>query len=350
MNNKATVLGLMSGSSLDGLDACLVELEMVGSNWRFAILEAHTLTIPEALTNQLRQSSLVSAKELLALDVKYGEWISSAIAPLTKQIDLIALHGHTVFHSPKDKISVQIGSGEVIAVRTGKPVVANFRTQDILLGGQGAPLVPMGEKLLFPEYDGFFNLGGICNATFRKEQQWNAGDIGPFNQVFNHFAKMLRAPIDTNGDLARSGKVVPELIATWNANPYFAQPFPKSLANQWVTSHFLLSSTFSPQDVLHSFAQFISDQIVTTIHKHQPAKTLITGGGAKNGFLIELLKSKCQRELVIPEVEIVDFKEALIFALLGLLRFRGEVNVLASCTGASRDSSSGILYSADQNG
>jgi anhydro-N-acetylmuramic acid kinase len=349
MKNKATVLGLMSGSSLDGLDACLVELEKVGSSWQFQILEAQTLPIPEVLTDQLRMSAQLPAKQLLALDAAYGEWIGSMIAPMTTKADLIALHGHTVFHSPQDKISVQIGSGEVISLRTRKVVVANFRNRDILLGGQGAPLVPMGEKLLFPNYDGFLNLGGICNATFRMGDQWIAGDIGPFNQVFNHFAKLQGAPMDTNGDIAKSGKMIPELTELWNTNPYFSEPFPKSLANQWVAEHFLVSS-FSPEDTLHSFAHFISDQIASIIRNHHPAQTLITGGGAKNTFLMNLLQSKCAQKLVIPENEIVDFKEALIFALLGLLRLRGEVNVLATCTGARQDSSSGILFSAGQNG
>jgi len=344
MKNKTKVLGLMSGSSLDGLDACLAEFVQNEDGWCYTIQKSETLIIPEHLVQHLRKSADMSAINLLSLDISYGEWIGSVVRELAQEADLIALHGHTVFHSPKDKISLQVGSGEVVHVLTNKPVVANFRNVDILLGGQGAPLVPLGEKLLFPQFHAFLNLGGICNASFSTNASWIAGDIGPFNQVFNHYAHKLGQPMDANGALARSGQMIARLVDKWSAIPYFKESFPKSLANQWVSNHFLDLKDEPKVDVLHTFGHFISDQIAQQINKHKPKKVLITGGGAKNGYLMELLRSKCHSELIVPDAQLIDSKEALIFGLLGLLRFQNEKNVLSSCTGASRDSSSGVIY------
>lgn len=334
----------MSGSSLDGLDACLAQFEKIGDMWAYHILESTTFPFPKDLASKLKNSPTLDAQSLLALDVTYGLWIAKNISSLVEHADLISVHGHTVFHSPADRVSLQIGSAEVIHLQSGKPVVSQFRNTDILLGGQGAPLVPMGEKLLFPSFDAFLNLGGICNATFRKENRWLAGDIGPFNQVFNHYASMLGHALDADGEIARSGQLIPELIQSWADNPYFRQPFPKSLANQWVSSHFLDIKKFRPSDILHSFAHFITDQLSAVISGNNPERLMITGGGAYNSFAMELLHQKCKTEINIPDSRLIDCKEALIFGLLGLLRWRHEVNVLSSCTGAHRDSSSGVIY------
>ena len=228
MKNKTTVLGLMSGSSLDGLDACLTHFEKTGGTWTYRILESATFPLPVELMHALRNSPALDSLALLKLDVAFGKWIAKTISHLAPRADLISLHGHTVFHSPSDNVSLQIGSGEVVHLLTGKPVVAQFRNTDVLLGGQGAPLVPMGEKMLFPGFDSFLNLGGICNVSFTLSDNWIAGDIGPFNQVFNYYSALLGQPMDVNGELAKSGKMIPELLQEWNEIPYFKQPFPKS--------------------------------------------------------------------------------------------------------------------------
>lgn len=344
LKNKATVLGLMSGSSLDGLDACLSSFSFVDNKWAYNIIETQTLELPEELKNDLSESSQISSSELLALDVKYGNWIAKQIADFASSADLISIHGHTVFHEPSKGFSLQIGSAEQIAIVTNKPVISNFRNTDILLGGQGAPLVPMGEKLLFPDFDGFVNLGGICNASLISKISTIAGDIGPFNQVFNHYAQKQGFEMDEGGSLSQSGNRIDELIDLWKNNPFFKESFPKSLANQWVSDNFLGIEDIAPKDVMCSFAHFITDQLSDVLNHYSPERVLLTGGGTYHAFAMSLLEQKCNTELVKPSNELINYKEALIFGFLGLLRMRGDNNVLCSATGASRDSSSGTIY------
>lgn len=345
MMDKATVLGLMSGSSLDGLDACVASFHFFDGKWQFDIKKSDTFPLPDQLKEELREAPSLKSDELLALDVKYGKWMAGVVKGLSEECDLIGLHGHTVYHAPERGFSLQIGNGEVLQALTGKPVVAQFRNADILQGGQGAPLVPMGERLLFPEYDAFLNLGGICNLTVRKGDRWLAGDIGPCNQVPNFYAQMIGLAMDKDGELARSGRVIDELYKRWAALSFFLRPFPKSLANQWVQEHFL-NEPGEVADVLATFQAFITDQIASAFHPHAPAKVLVTGGGARNTLFIETLGGKVGAELVVPEQQIVDMKEALIFGLLALLRVRGEANVMSSCTGAREDTCGGVLYGA----
>ena len=344
IENKATVLGLMSGSSLDGLDACLCSFTNLNGIWSFKIEEARTLEIPSILKEELRQSSQLSSQDLLALDVKYGSWIGEQIKEIARPSNLISIHGHTVHHEPSKGFSLQIGSAEKIALVTKKPVVSNFRNKDILLGGQGAPLVPMGEKLLFPDFDAFINLGGICNATFNAGENLVAGDIGPFNQVFNHYSNMMGYAMDKGGALSASGNKNEDLIESWKQITFFTKSFPKSLANQWVMDNFFNYRDYEPADILCSFAHFISDEISLVINKNNPRKVFVTGGGAYNDFTMSLLREKCNCEIVIPSDDLVNYKEALIFAILGLLKTNGEINVLSSSTGANCDSSSGTIY------
>jgi anhydro-N-acetylmuramic acid kinase len=346
MKNKATVLGLMSGSSLDGLDACLANYSVTNGKWSYEIVDVKTFEISSELKSQLRSSSQLSSKELFELDTTYGKWIAEQIVDLVKHADLISLHGHTVFHEPKKGFSIQIGNAEAISQLTTKPVIAGFRNADIQLGGQGAPLVPMGEKLLFGDVEGFLNLGGICNASIQTKGGIVAGDIGPFNQVFNFYAQQTGAEIDFDGRISAKGKRIDRLEAQWERIAFFSQRFPKSLSNQWVVEHFLAIHDVAPEDVLHSFAHFITDQISRTIDQFGINRVMVTGGGAYHQFGLDLLKSKCKAEIVVPNKELIDYKEALIFGLLGLLRFRGEINVLSSATGARQDSSSGVIFKA----
>ncbi len=344
MNHKATALGIMSGSSLDGLDLCLANFYKKDGRWGFDIIDDRTAKLPQGLKTRLDASQGLSREALIDLDIEYGDFIASAAKKLASKAQIIGLHGHTVFHSPTDKISLQIGSAHVVASKTGIPTVGNFRMNDILLGGQGAPLVPMGEKHLFPAYGAFLNLGGICNATFLSaEGIWLAGDIGPFNQVFNYFANLLGYALDRGGELARSGEVIPSLLEKWGRLEFFSLPFPKSLGNDWVRENFF-DHEEEPADVLASFADFISTQIANQIDVFSPGQTLVTGGGAFNTYLIQQIQNKTSSEVVIPSHQIIECKEALIFGFLGLLKKLGIPNVLSSATGASQDSCAGDLY------
>ena len=344
MPDKINVLGLMSGSSLDGLDACLCAFQKLPSGWNFEIEEVRTFAFPDSIESELRRSYHHNQEKIIQLDSTYGKWIGQTVKDLAKRVQLIGLHGHTTIHDPQNKISKQIGDPEIVARITGKPVVANYRMADILLGGEGAPLVPMGEKWLFPEHDGFLNLGGICNASFNSASgKWTAGDIGPFNQVLNFYANKLGYPFDQSGDLARSGQLNHRLLDEWNQIDFFKSAFPKSLSNDWVRDHFF-DLPDSPKDILRTFTSFITDRIADQINFHDPKKVMISGGGAFHSFAVESLQEKTRAQLALPSEEIISFKEALIFAFLGLLRHQNQYNVLSSCTGAREDSCSGDIY------
>ena len=346
MNNKTTVLGIMSGSSLDGLDLCVTEFHQISNLWNYKITHSLTIELPSEFKTLLADSPTLNAKSLAELDLNYGKWIGKQINLLSIPFDLISVHGHTVFHLPEQGKSLQIGNGEVINQMTRIPTVANFRNQDIQLGGQGAPLVPMGERHLFPEFNAFINLGGICNGSFGSAAKWIAGDIGPCNQVLNHFANRLGVAFDDAGQLARSGQMNEPLMAKWSSLDFFNSPFPKSLDNQWVRDHFVIDVDCTPEDVLHTFSLFISEKIASQLNRYNPKQVMITGGGTYNLFLIEQIEKLTKVELVIPNDAIVEFKEALVFGFLGLLRIRNEINVLSCCTGATQDSCSGDIYTS----
>jgi len=339
----------MSGSSLDGLDLCVVDFGKTEDKWVYEIIHSETVEIPNQLREQLEKSPKLSSESLLTIDHNYGQWIGERVNTIVQPLDLIAIHGHTVFHSPEKGLSLQIGNGEIIHQLTNVPTVINFRNLDIQLGGQGAPLVSMGEKLLFPEFDGFLNLGGICNGSFNPDANWIAGDIGPFNQVLNFYSEKLESPFDDKGQLASSGEMIQSLLDSWNSLDFFKSPFPKSLGNQWVKDHFLQDYAYPPTDVLRTFSTFISVKIADILNQYQPQRVMVTGGGAYNTFLVDQIRKQTKVEIVIPDKQLVEFKEALIFAFLGLLRIRNQPNVLSSCTGASKDSSSGDIYSSEQN-
>ncbi len=345
MENKTTILGVMSGSSLDGLDLCIVCFEKKADRWAYEITYCETVEIPDFYLRQLEKAPTLDSVDLLELDMSYGRWIGEHILKLKYPIDLISIHGHTVFHLPEKQLSLQIGNGEIINQLTDVTTVTNFRNLDILLGGQGAPLVPMGEKHLFPEFDGFINLGGICNASFSSNSNWLAGDIGPCNQVFNFYSETLGYSFDDGGQMASTGNLNKALLDNWSAFDFFHCPFPKSLGNHWVKEHFLQSSDYESKDVLRTFSFFIAKQILEVLNRYRPKKVMITGGGAYNTFLINQIRNQTNIELVVPDERLINYKEALIFAFLGLLKVRGEANVISGCTGASRDSCSGVVYS-----
>ncbi len=345
------VIGVMSGSSLDGLDVCATKFRHHADAWTYEILHAETMDIPEDIVSQLRQSPGMEQSMLHQLDVAYGRWIGQSLKEMIHRehltAALIGIHGHTVFHDPEiKKTSVQIGQGHTIAQYTGIPVVDNFRMKDISLGGQGAPLVPAGEHHLLTEYDAFLNLGGICNLSVHQQGNIKAWDIAPCNQVFNHFAQLLGQAYDTNGNLAQQGQQHMEWINYLKSLPYFTKEPPKSLANQW-TREVLKNAPRDPKDALATYSHFLALEITHAIRYCQGVKSvMVTGGGAYNHTLIDHLTTMlgADVQLIIPSTELIDFKEALIFGFLALLKQCDLPNVFASATGASKDSVSGDLH------
>ncbi len=352
--NNWTTIGIMSGTSLDGVDLCLCDFSKQDEQWRFKILHSHTYPYPKELEDKLTFNENLSATELINLDHELGLYFGGLVLKFLKDfkfakqdVDLISSHGHTLYHRPNEGITLQIGNGPEIFATTGIPVVCDFRKQDVALGGQGAPLVPVGDKFLFGEYDACMNLGGFANISFEKNGKQLAFDIAPVNFVMNRLAQKLGSPYDESGAFARKGSVNTDLLNDLNNIEYYKQPIPKSLGAEWVWEVFnplLWQYLEEPKNLLRTIVEHISTQIANTLNSQNLKQCLITGGGAYNHFLIEQVEAKTQCNMLLPKKEIIENKEALIFAFMGLLRTRGENNVLQSVTGASTDHSSGIVY------
>ncbi len=340
----------MSGTSLDGIDLAEIVFTYSEAQWKFEIITAETVPYSSFWKDELRDAINYSEEKLERLDFKYTERLSEEISKFIRknnvqEIDAVCSHGHTILHQPERGFTYQIGNLPRISKMIGHTVVCDFRVQDVELGGQGAPLVPIGDKLLFSEYDYCLNLGGFANCSFEKDGQRIAFDICPANIVLNHYAEKLGKDFDEDGKLAASGNLDEGLLQKLNALSFYVEKPPKSLGLEWVKEHiFPLLDTYnnSSEDVLRTFTEHIAVQLA-----HQfsdKAFVLITGGGAYNSFLIERLKNLAPVEVVIPSAEILEYKEALIFGLLGVLKLRDEVNCLASVTGAKKDHSSGKVY------
>lgn len=342
-------IGLMSGTSLDGLDICFVQFGKENSCWKFEIIKAETVPYPKALEEQLRNSIHLSSQDLLALHSEYGFYLGQITNDFIKRnqlsdIDLIASHGHTVFHQPQRKFTLQIGDGRAIKLQTQIPVIYDFRSQDVLLGGNGAPLVPIGDEFLFSGFDACLNLGGFSNISFKINEGRIAFDTAPVNIVLNKLVQEFGQNYDENGDLARKGNINLQLLEQLNSLEFYAQSHPKSLGIEWCNANiFPLFSGIEALDVLATFTEHAAEQISKIFNIHQFNKVLFTGGGTYNQYLIEKIRDKTQTEIIIPEKQIIDFKEALIFAFMGVLRLNNEVNVLSSATGSLHNHSSGII-------
>lgn len=339
----------MSGTSLDGLDICLAKFEKQNSAWKFEILHAETIFYSKDLEDQLRNSIHLSAEKLLELHSEYGFYLGKEVKSFILKnnldnIDVIASHGHTVFHQSQKKFTLQIGDGRAIKIKTGLPVVYDFRSQDVLMGGNGAPLVPIGDELLFSEYDACLNLGGFSNISLKLNNQRIAFDIAPVNIVLNKLAQKFNQNFDESGNLAKQGKINANLLNKLNSLSFYNQKHPKSLGIEWCNENiFRLFSGLDAKEILATFTEHIAEQISKVFNQYQLKKVLFTGGGTFNEYLIEKIKEKTSSEIIIPEKEIINFKEALIFAFMGVLRINGEINVLSSATGSSFDHSSGII-------
>ncbi len=341
----------MSGSSLDGLDIAYCEFQY-GSSWHYNIIVSETISYPEHWLIALKDMSGQKGEILIEYDIKYGNYIAEQINSFINQHklypDIISSHGHTVFHNPDLSYTFQLGHGQTIATKTGFTTITDFRIGDILLEGQGAPLVPIGDTLLFGEYDYCLNIGGIANISYDLEGERVAMDICPANQLLNHLSLQIGKPYDENGRIAQLGKMNYSLFNALNNHPFYSLPHPKSMSNQLVSQTFISivnKSKANVQDKLYTVCKHIAYQIKEIVKKTSGKNILITGGGAHNNFLVSAINYETLLNVVVPINDIVDYKEALIFAFMGVLKSNGEINCLASATGANRNSSLGIIHS-----
>jgi len=347
------IVGLMSGTSLDGLDIVLVKISKKNGKYDFNLRVTDTISYSKEWDFKLRNAFTGSKEEITGLNIEYGNYLGEKVNEFIKknhlsEIDFIASHGHTIFHKPEEGFTLQIGDGQTISNKSGLKVICDFRTQDVQFGGQGAPLVPVGDELLFSDFDYCLNLGGFANISFKKDNVRVAFDVCPANIVLNHFAKKLGFDFDEGGAVASSGKVDENLLDELNSILFYKAPVPKSLGFEFVdTVIFPIIQKYNLpiKDILRTFVSHIVFQISSCLDNESTSKVLITGGGTFNTFLINELKKQTQTEIKIPDNEIVDYKEALIFGLLGLLRLENQVNCLASVTGAKGDHSSGKIFS-----
>ena len=337
------VLGLMSGTSLDGLDLALVRFLDGGK--KFELISAYTHSYSKEWVSLLRDARKLSKKELSDLHVNFGNLLGQLAVIFLKgkeKPDLISSHGHTIFHQPNKGITLQIGDLDRVAITTGIKTVGDFRTLDVLKGGQGAPLVPVGDDLLFSEYDYCINLGGISNySTFYKNQRI-AKDISPCNIVSNIFSLKLGAEYDLNGEFGKKGKIKDDLLQKLENWSYYT--VGKSLGIEDIERDFIPmfnDSELSIEDKLRTFYEHIGKMIGSFLIGGKSKRALFTGGGVKNSFLMNCIEKYSDCKIIVPPIEIIDFKEAIVFGLLGYLRIKNRTNVLSSVTGASSDSCSG---------
>jgi anhydro-N-acetylmuramic acid kinase len=358
-------IGIMSGSSLDGLDIAFVEFTENAGKWAYELIGADCLPYEESWKTKLKQAVSLNAEDYQLLHVDYGHYIGQAVNRFIEQhqlnykISLVTSHGHTTFHSPARKMTAQLGDGAAIAAETGLPVVSDLRAMDVALGGQGAPIVPIGEKMLLGDYDYYLNLGGIANISASGDS-YIAFDVCPANRVLNMLASDAEKEYDEDGRMASSGKVDLKLLEKLNELDYYKKPFPKSLANDFGTEvvyPMLRDAGCEIQDCLRTYIEHIAIQIknaVTLINSRLPtpdSRLLTTGGGAFNKFLIERIKAHLSPEkieVIVPDEKLVNYKEALIMAFIGVLRWRQEYNVLSSVSGSSRDSIGGALWTGQE--
>lgn len=348
---KYKVIGLMSGTSLDGLDIALCEFEKL-ENWTFKIIKAETISYTEEWQNKLKNAPYLSGFDLLNLHKDYGNFLGEKVNiflknEAKKDINFISSHGHTIFHVPENNFTFQLGNGANICATSELNTISDFRSLDIALGGQGAPLVPIGDKLLFNQYDFCINLGGFANISFEKNNERIAFDICPVNIAINFFMQKIGQTFDKNGNFAKQGKVNNHLLKELNDLDFYKKEKGKSLSREWLEKSFLSiieAKILKISDILRTIYEHIVFQIEKITSNQKNKKILLTGGGSHNKFLVQLLKAKLNHEIIIPNLQIIDFKEALIFAFLGVLRFRNEINSLKSVSNALKNNIGGSIF------
>ncbi len=346
------VIGVMSGTSLDGVDLAHIHFTISPGKWSFQILERETVPYSNAWVALLKRAVTFDDLELNKLNLEYTELLGNIIFDFIKRnkisnLDAVCSHGHTILHQPEKGLTLQIGNLPMLAKIVKQTIVCDFRVQDVQYGGQGAPLVPIGDRILFSEYDYCLNLGGFANISFEENGNRIAFDISPVNTVLNYYANQLGFDYDDKGKSARSGKLNAVLLNQLNNLDFYKKSIPKSLGFEFVREIILPlieNHDCTVEDKMHTFTEHVAYQIASALPKKE-GKLFVTGGGAYNDFLMERLTFLLpQIEIIIPDSTTLEFKEALIFALLGVLKLRNEVNVLHSVTGAKKDHSSGVIF------
>ena len=352
-NQIYNIIGTMSGTSLDGLDLVHVRFEK-NLKWHFKILNSKTYSYPKKWKNRLSETLHLTPQELEVLDLDFTNHLSDKILNFVsefgiKNVDSIGSHGHTIFHQPDQGFTKQIGNRIELSVLTKSQVICDFRTQDVTLGGQGAPLVPIGDLLLFESHQACLNLGGFANLSIKTNKEIIAYDICGVNTVLNFLSTKINLDFDLAGGNAEKGNFISDFYNALEVLTYYKKMPPKSLGIEWVNENiFDILSQFdshSVEDLLHTYVIHIAHQITVNLKGIQ--SVLVTGGGAYNSFLIKQIQKQTATKIVLPEVELIDFKEALIFAFLAVLKLRGEVNCLSSVTGALRNHSSGKIFNSN---
>ncbi len=357
MPQTYTGIGLMTGTSLDGLDLACCRFAVEESRYSWELLQTQCVVMPAEWQDRLRNLPYASAETFARTHTEFGNWLGKQTAAFISENklrpDFVASHGQTIFHQPENGFTSQIGDGESLVAHLPCLAVTNFRSKDVALGGQGAPLVPMGERFLFPEHRLFLNLGGICNLTYGDF----AFDIAPCNLALNHLYRLAMpdsvTDYDPEGALAASGNLLPDLLAAWDALDWYQQLPPKSLGWEWISEVFLpVADRFegSAVDKLHTALIHITGQIALAMQQQgiQNERLLVTGGGRRHRFFMEKLLQKVlpwgiEADLSAPE-SWVDFKEAIIFAFLGLRVLQGKSTSLATVTGAPFDVVGGAIH------
>jgi anhydro-N-acetylmuramic acid kinase len=357
-SSEYKVIGLMSGTSLDGVDIAFCRFTFNDSKWSYTIEIGETIAYSTAWKKSLLALENADAFTFEQINVDYGFYLGELVADFIQKhniaADFVSSHGHTIFHQPTKKLTVQIGAGSAIAAKCNLPIVCDFRSLDVALGGQGAPLVPIGDKLLFEKFDFCLNLGGFANISYNltspnREALRHAFDICPVNIVMNAICATLGKEYDNEGELARNGKLNISLLNELNQLPFYhlALNSPKSLGKEWVIENIqplLNKYTLAAADFLRTFCEHVAIQIAASINDKKQGEILVTGGGTFNTFLMECIQKHTTHQLSIPSKKTIEFKEALIFAFLGVLRMRKEINCLKSVTGAERDNCGGAVY------
>lgn len=349
--SEYNAIGLMSGTSLDGIDIAACKFVLSEGKWSFKILSCKTYPYSSEWKSKLGGLASTDAFTFSSANVEYGHLLGkltrSFLDNSNFKPDLIASHGHTIFHQPEKGLTTQIGSGSAIAAETGLPVVCDFRSADVALGGQGAPLVPVGDHLLFSEYDACLNLGGFANISMKHEGERIAYDICPANIIFNRIASRMGMDYDNKGNLARAGTVDTDLLEKFDRISYYKQKWPKSLGREWLEAEFLpIADSYAgaPANLMRTACEHVARQIKRTIPVRKVSSVLVTGGGTYNQFLMTRIRYNDSNNWIIPQDELIDYKEALIFAFLGVLRWRNEPNIFRSVTGSRVNHSGGSVY------
>lgn len=353
MKDIYNVIGLMSGTSLDGLDLAYCRFEFLAGKWIYKIFCADTYEYPDGWRRRLSTLENSTALEYARANAELGHYFGKCVRKFIAdndlkrhEVDFVASHGHTIFHQPEIGLTTQIADSNAISAETGLPVVADFRTLDVALGGQGAPLVPIGDRLLFGDYNSCLNLGGIANISFTKNGKRVAFDISPCNMILNHLSGKMGKAYDKDGMLAKTGKCSADLLKVLDELEYYKLPYPKSLGKEWFVDKFrpcFEKSSCDVPELLATATEHIAEQIAKVLNDNALQSVLVTGGGAFNTFLIDTLRQKSDCRVEVADKLIVDYKEAMIFAFLGVLRMRGEANCLSSVTGARVDNCGGVV-------